>query len=54
MYIYKKKSGPIRSKYEKIKIESDKLQDMLNSSQSQIENYKNKMNDMRQVFFKIT
>lgn len=40
-------SGPIRSKYEKIKIESDKFQDMLNSSQSQIEQYKNKMEDMK-------
>lgn len=40
-------SGSIRSKYEKIKIESDKLQENLESSQSQIEDYKRKMDDMR-------
>lgn len=40
-------SGSIRSKYEKIKIESDKMQDSLESSQSQIEEYKSKMEGMR-------
>lgn len=40
-------SGSIRSKYEKIKIESDKMQESLESSQSQIEDYKAKMDDMR-------
>lgn len=42
-------SGSIRAKYEKIKIESDKLQQALESSQDQIEEYKNKMEAMRQV-----
>lgn len=42
-------SGSIRAKYEKIKIESDKLQEALESSQNQIEEYKSKMDAMRQV-----
>lgn len=41
-------SGSIRAKYEKIKIESDKLQETLESSQNQIEEYKSKMEAMRQ------
>lgn len=44
-------SGSIRAKYEKIKIESDKLQEALESSQNQIEEYKNKMDAMKQVSF---
>ena len=46
-------SGSIRSKYEKIKIDSDKLQQQLESSQNQIEEYKSKMEAMRQVFTEI-
>lgn len=40
-------SGSIRNKYEKIKIESDKLQESLEYNQSQIEEYKSKMEGMR-------
>lgn len=40
-------SGSIRNKYEKIKIESDKLQENLERSQAQIEEYRSKMEGMR-------
>ncbi len=40
-------SGAIRSRYEKIKIESDRMQEQLEASQSQIEEYRNKMDAMR-------
>ncbi len=40
-------SGAIRSRYEKIKIESDRLQEQLEASQVQIEDYRNKMDAMR-------
>ena len=40
-------SGSIRAKYEKIKIESDRMQEQLEASQNQIEEYRGKMDAMR-------
>lgn len=45
-------SGPIRSRYEKVKIDSEKMQHKLDSMQSQIEQYKNKMEGMKKVSHK--
>jgi hypothetical protein len=42
-------TGPIRSRYEKTKIDSEKFQQRLDSMQAQIEQYKSKMEGMRQV-----
>jgi intraflagellar transport protein 74 len=40
-------TGPIRSKYEKVKIESEKLQTTLDSMQTQMESYKTKLESMK-------
>ena len=42
-------SGPIRSKYEKIKAESDSLQEATESFQSQIGKYKEKIESLKDV-----
>ncbi|RNA12739.1 intraflagellar transport 74 -like protein [Brachionus plicatilis] len=41
-------SGPIRNRYEKCKIESDKLQEKMDISQKELEEYKNRMDSLKQ------
>lgn len=41
-------SGPIRNRYEKCKIESDKLQEKMDSSQRELDEYKNRMESLKQ------
>ena len=43
------KSGPIRARYEKVKMDNERLQEKLDSSQRQIEDYNNKIDSLKQV-----